>query len=909
MPQLPLYQQQAGLAEGPRAVVAPLPMPPADPNSLIGAAVEHFGEAGMRFAAQLQEAAGQSAAARSTTAYIVGLDGLRKQYANDSDHLTVADRFEADRKRIEDGALEAINDPVRRERLREEFTRLGISARARAETTALGNAANDWSGNTSVFLDDATRRSAAAVSPGERVSIYADVDRRAAEGVAAGYIDAAKGEAIKRSIRRTADEIDADRLIKSDPVRAKAALESPDLLPGLDPLRRQQLLGMADHAAQGRTVAALETRARFEPVRGILETNRVVDPDQVDSLLEKVVKPIESDGRTDLVGPLAAGGVRAVGAYQITPDAARDAAKRLGRADLAALDDAALSQRILADPALQRKLARSEMTWHLARYDGNVAVALASYNAGPRNADRWLAQAREKFGADVTPAEFASVVDFKETRNYLAKAWKIAGADDTVKLPADVAMRAGVSIWNVHRQDQAERAKAIRDFATDARAAYDPSVLMQDGITPDPEGVAAWKRAQAAARDTGDLAAGRALAKVELQERLLPEIQDAYASPPAALERKISTLEAALAAGPLPASSQMELVALRDALQHVRSEMDTAAKAEPLALPARAGRPPAPLPLDAAPNDRAFADGLSARGQQALAAAATYGAAPKPFLAAEAAQLKTRFEQAGENEQLGLLAAMGRGLPEPAYRAALAQLGLKGNQATAGLVAARDPELAGLILHGEALIAQHGVKPGATDVRTALASQLGGELYLSPQMQGEVVDAAIAVYAAQRGASKALYDPTDGAALERALERVTGELTKVNGVKVAAPRGMRASAFASLWDGLTDADVDGFGGAFDGAGQAVTSGTLRDRAVLRQLTPGDSRYAVGLPSGQSRDGFAPLLDRQGMPLVVDAGIMAAALKGRAPGLWQGVRRGLEASAMELPAGTLGRLLP
>ena len=56
------------------------------------------------------------------------------------------------------------------------------------------------------------------------------------------------------------------------------------------------------------------------------------------------------------------------------------------------------------------------LRWLLKRFDGNVTLALAAYNAGEGNVDRWLAQAAER-GEPLTVA----AIPFPETRSYVDK--------------------------------------------------------------------------------------------------------------------------------------------------------------------------------------------------------------------------------------------------------------------------------------------------------------------------------------------------------------------------------------------------------------------------------------------------------------------------------------------------------
>ncbi len=159
------------------------------------------------------------------------------------------------------------------------------------------------------------------------------------------------------------------------------------------------------------------------------------------------------------------------------------------------------------------------------------------------------------------------------------------------------------------------------------------------------------------------------------------------------------------------------------------------------------------------------------------------------------------------------------------------------------------PELAREIFKGMALADTEGVKNKMGDVRTALSDKLGGQIYVSADQQGSVVDAALALYTARRSQSGNLYAATDTGAIEKALEDVTGPIVKRNGVKTAAPPGMTAGQFTGVLDNLNDQSFDQFGGAYDRNGKPFCGAFLSARAVLRQLEPGGSRYVVVLPQG------------------------------------------------------------
>jgi soluble lytic murein transglycosylase len=88
------------------------------------------------------------------------------------------------------------------------------------------------------------------------------------------------------------------------------------------------------------------------------------------------------------------------GLMQITPEAAEEI-ERLSGATTFKLDD-------LSDPEINIRYGTFLLRELLDRYDGDEAAALAAYNAGPGNADKWG-------GADLNVSD----IPFPETRAYV----------------------------------------------------------------------------------------------------------------------------------------------------------------------------------------------------------------------------------------------------------------------------------------------------------------------------------------------------------------------------------------------------------------------------------------------------------------------------------------------------------
>ena len=110
--------------------------------------------------------------------------------------------------------------------------------------------------------------------------------------------------------------------------------------------------------------------------------------------------------RESLFDPLARSSVGALGLMQLMPTTARRVAQTLGmkrprKSDILRIDN-------------NIRFGTHYLKTVMNRFDNNVALAAAAYNAGPRNVRRWLPKNR------IMPADlWVETVPFSETRNYV----------------------------------------------------------------------------------------------------------------------------------------------------------------------------------------------------------------------------------------------------------------------------------------------------------------------------------------------------------------------------------------------------------------------------------------------------------------------------------------------------------
>lgn len=115
--------------------------------------------------------------------------------------------------------------------------------------------------------------------------------------------------------------------------------------------------------------------------------------------------------------PSVQSGVGARGLMQIMPGTGRDVARDLGRAS------EHTTSRLISDPVYNAELGSAYLAQLAGRFDGNVVLMSAAYNAGPGRPDRWMKLFGDprKGTADFDVIDWIEHVPFRETRNYIMR--------------------------------------------------------------------------------------------------------------------------------------------------------------------------------------------------------------------------------------------------------------------------------------------------------------------------------------------------------------------------------------------------------------------------------------------------------------------------------------------------------
>jgi soluble lytic murein transglycosylase len=101
------------------------------------------------------------------------------------------------------------------------------------------------------------------------------------------------------------------------------------------------------------------------------------------------------------------------GLMQLMPGTAKETAAKIGLSYSAA--------KLTSDPVYNAQLGASYLGTQLMTYDGSLLLAAAAYNAGPGNANKWIAAFGDPRSAKVDPVLWVELIPFQETRKYVQR--------------------------------------------------------------------------------------------------------------------------------------------------------------------------------------------------------------------------------------------------------------------------------------------------------------------------------------------------------------------------------------------------------------------------------------------------------------------------------------------------------
>jgi len=228
-----------------------------------------------------------------------------------------------------------------------------------------------------------------------------------------------------------------ERLVTDDPLQAQQYYaKSANTMTAEDQLKSQKLLG---------------TAVRQQMAVGI--ANSIYDNGQIgDAGLPGLIIQAESGGNQNAVSPKGA-----VGLMQLMPETAEEMSKKLGIPYS--------KERLAADPNYNAALGTAYLNEMLGRFDGNQAMAVAAYNAGPGMVEDWIngtnktgknpskIQLPDPRSGAAAQSAFVQGIPFEETRNYTSSI--MAKAMPTV--PASQKYASGLAQANTIQDPQLKK--------------------------------------------------------------------------------------------------------------------------------------------------------------------------------------------------------------------------------------------------------------------------------------------------------------------------------------------------------------------------------------------------------------------------------------------------------------------
>ncbi|MFO0450215.1 MAG: transglycosylase SLT domain-containing protein, partial [Pseudomonadota bacterium] len=796
------------------------------------------------------------------TGFMTGIDNLGKEFENDPDPATAEQRFQEQVTKLEGSALEGLRADDAAE-LRVQLRRQSISYAGGVRANALKKQADGYLANVDQQFDVLTRNYANAKTDTERQTFLAELDETLKGGVSRGMMTAKAAEAYRQSMAQTGDNALVLRQIGMNPAAAQAALADPEKFKGLNPVQREQFAQQARSAAEALRTQRLEIRAKTDLEGAAIEAGRInpANTRLISQIFDRVIVPQESSGNTNAQSVDGAAGIG-----QIMPGTARGLAKMMGLdEDWQSMPDHEVQQRLKANPGLNRAMGIRLLQENAKRFDGSAPAMIAAYHAAPGQVEKAHQAAIAEFGEGYSAAQFISKLpdslkdgNNKTTKSYVADIYKRMGVDvNAAGFTGMNSYRAGDVVEREWDRREAQTRQIVNEVTSLSRQQADQfGGLLDQGLNVNPARLAEIQSGLQLGAARGEPQAAETLRLLNERIEMLPHVQRAYRMAPADLEAYTSNLRSSFAQDPTPQKERQLKV-----FEAVAAQVAKGAKEAPVQLYERQtdGQPTFVNP-QAQIGGVELAQQLQARSIVSDGAFKRYQSRAF-FKPEEARAWKDRFETMGDQERFDLLQALQRNTTgEAAYRAAVAEVtGGDKLAATAGMFMTNNPQLARDILRGSSIAQLDGIKPKAEDVKNALKSTMTGLLY-PPEIQSQLIDAALAVYASERGRNAALYDSSDRSGLKTAIERVTGKVVKVNGAPVPVPRSMAAFQFEAMFGRtgvLNEEGLNSQGGAKSDNGEKLDAAFIRRYATL---VPADDkigdhqRYRVVINQGGQQKG-------------------------------------------------------
>ena len=116
----------------------------------------------------------------------------------------------------------------------------------------------------------------------------------------------------------------------------------------------------------------------------------------------------ESEFDPEVISPVGARGL-----MQLMPKTAKEMADKTGIVYS--------KDRLLSDPTYNVKLGIAYLDELSDRFDGNIILVSAAYNAGPTRLDKWIAMFGDPRNKNIDIIDWIEDIPYRETRNYVMR--------------------------------------------------------------------------------------------------------------------------------------------------------------------------------------------------------------------------------------------------------------------------------------------------------------------------------------------------------------------------------------------------------------------------------------------------------------------------------------------------------
>lgn len=394
---------------------------------------------------------------KAQTAWLQGQAEAYAALERDYDYATMQDRYGQQMQKVTESSASGITSG----RMRQEFdnwvNQQNIRGGEQIRSLAWAKEKDSNIAGLNQSLETSRSTYLTSTDPATRQQIL-DATNNMIQGAASkGYIDQTQAQQLGQ---RWITDAATGSLKMMQPEQRLSALQNPTgIVSFLPPDQRQAMIKDASYESLNTRLS----QQQLQMYTGDAGMNVLAVPQE--TLLQAVYQQESGNRHRNADGSLVTSPKGAQGAGQIMPLTGKDPG---------------FGVKPLQDDSEEenRRFAGDYLSAMLKRYNGNQVLALAAYNAGPRQVDGWLEKVGDPRTGQVSNEQFAASIPFNETRNYVYSVSANAQRMGNVRSVID-----SQEFKNLDGQQQAQIASRTVQIQDQVDSAY--RVNIQQRITDD----------------------------------------------------------------------------------------------------------------------------------------------------------------------------------------------------------------------------------------------------------------------------------------------------------------------------------------------------------------------------------------------------------------------------------------